>query len=271
MHDTTVAKDRDNVAHPLKLLEPVRDVEEADAAFLEPSDDREESCDLPLGETGGGLVHDDDPCLDRERTGDLHHLLLGGTERSDGRIGIEIQSQRLEKLARAPSGGRPVDERAAVRQPPKEDVLPDRELREELLLLVDEAQAMVDRVLWIDREVRPAIDQELAGVGVVGAGEDLHQGGLPGAVLAHDDVDLAGDEVKVDPVEGADAGEALRDAANAQHGSGRGSPSHLDAAHATRPVDAPSCSSGLRRWVLGRRSGSSARRRTSSAAKRPSS
>ena len=52
-----------------------------------------------------------------------------------------------------------------------------------------------------------AVEQHLARVGLVGAGEHLDQGGLAGAVLAEQAVHLPRVHVEVDAVEGAHAGE----------------------------------------------------------------
>ena len=58
----------------------------------------------------------------------------------------------------------------------------------------------------------------LTGVHGVDAGEDLDQGRLAGAVLAHQGVDFAGVHPEVDPVQGEDAGELLADTAHPHHG-----------------------------------------------------
>ena len=55
-------------------------------------------------------------------------------------------------------------------------------------------------------------------VGLVGAGEDLDEGGLPGAVLAEQTVHFAGLDLQVHAVEGADAGERLGDAGHGEQG-----------------------------------------------------
>ena len=52
-----VLEHRDRVAEVEDLLEPVRDVEDRDAARGEPRDDRVEQLDLVVGERGGRLVH----------------------------------------------------------------------------------------------------------------------------------------------------------------------------------------------------------------------
>ena len=53
-----------------------------------------------------------------------------------------------------------------------------------------------------------AVEQDLAGVGPVQPGEDVHQRALAGAVLAEQGVDLARAQVEVDVVVGDDAREA---------------------------------------------------------------
>ena len=49
---------------------------------------------------------------------------------------------------------------------------------------------------------RLAVEQDLAGVGPVQPGQDVHQRALAGAVLAEQGVDLAGAQVEVDVVVG---------------------------------------------------------------------
>ena len=59
-------------------------------------------------------------------------------------------------------------------------------------------------------ERRPfPVPDDLAGIGAVDAGEDLHQGRLPRAVLAEEADDLAGPDREAHVVEGAHAREGL--------------------------------------------------------------
>ena len=63
------------------------------------------------------------------------------------------------------------------------------------------------------RERQPdglAVDEQLAGVGLVEAGEDLDQRRLAGAVLPEEAVDLPGEHVEVDTAQRARPAEALR-------------------------------------------------------------
>ena len=66
----------------------------------------------------------------------------------------------------------------------------------------------------------PAAQADLAGVGLVDAGEQADQRRLAGAVLAEQHMDLAGMEIEGDVVVGDDAGERLGDAAQGYGGRG---------------------------------------------------
>ncbi len=68
-----------------------------------------------------------------------------------------------------------------------------------------------------------AVDQDLPGIRLVQPVEDVHEGALPGAVLAEEGVHLARGKPEVDVVVGDDAGEALGDPAelDGRHRVGR--------------------------------------------------
>ena len=72
-----VAEHRDPIADPADLVEPVGDVDDADALRGEPADDAEEGLDLALVEDRRGLVHDQEPDVVGEGAGDRDDLLSG--------------------------------------------------------------------------------------------------------------------------------------------------------------------------------------------------
>ena len=100
----------------------------------------------------------------------------------------------------------------------EEDVLGDGELGEEQELLVDGGDAALDRVARGDGGELALADADAAAVGGVHAGDDLDERRLAGAVLAEERVHLAGEDVEVDVLEDADAGEGLRDAGERDEG-----------------------------------------------------
>src|SRR6202022_3095317 len=78
-----IAQHGDALAEPEYLVELVGDVDQGDAAALQPVEDREKVRGLPLGEAGGGLVEDEDAALEGQGARDLDELLVGGAEGSD--------------------------------------------------------------------------------------------------------------------------------------------------------------------------------------------
>ena len=94
----TVAHDGDPVGDLAQLLEPVGDVDDALALLAQRADDAKEFSDLGVGERGGRLVHDEDGGVQRQRLGDLDHLLLRDLQVHDLGGGIQPESQLLDEL-----------------------------------------------------------------------------------------------------------------------------------------------------------------------------
>ena len=63
---------------------------------------------------------------------------------------------------------------------------------------------------------RDAVQLDGAAVGLVDAGNEMHQGGLAGAVLADQRMDLAAADLERDAVDGPHAREGLGDVADGQ-------------------------------------------------------
>ena len=126
--------------------------------------------------------------------------------------------QTRQKLARTGVHGPPVQEGPLRQLGAQEHVLGDGELGNEVELLVDRDDAGIACLAGRARRVGPALVDDLAAVGHVDAGQDLHERGLAGTVLADQRVDLAGQDVHAHVGEGMDAREALLDGAHLQDG-----------------------------------------------------
>ena len=63
-------------------------------------------------------------------------------------------------------------------------------------------------------------EEDLAGIGLVGAGHDLDQGGFAGAIFTEECVDLSGVEGDGDPAQGPDGAKRLGDVAEFEDGRG---------------------------------------------------
>ncbi len=124
--------------------------------------------------------------------GDLDRLLRSDRELRNRDVERQLDPELVQHTLRARSHGRRVDESRTRRLVAEGDVGRHRKLRHERELLVDHADAQALRLLRGDDLDRRAVDEELALVGLQGAGKNLHQGRLAGAVLADQHEHLTG-------------------------------------------------------------------------------
>jgi hypothetical protein len=83
---------------------------------------------------------------------------------------------------------------------------------------VDEADAVTVGIGHAADVGRAPVDVDGAGIGDMDPAEHLDESGLAGPLLAQQGVDLARPEIEIHMVQSRRAAEALRDAAQAQHG-----------------------------------------------------
>jgi hypothetical protein len=89
-------------------------------------------------------------------------------------------------------------------------------------VLVDHADAGLQRGLGVAWDELLAIDADGSGVGAVVAEEDRHQRALAGAVLAEQGEDFPATEIEADVVVGRELAEAFGDAGDLQQRRGFG-------------------------------------------------
>ena len=132
-----------------------------------------------------------------------------------------VEPDGVEQRVHGVGLGRPVDPDAFLQFAPDEDVLGDAELREELRLLVDGLHAEGDGIRGRRDRHRLAVELRSAGVGALGPGHDLDEGGLAGAVLADERVHGPGCDAHVGVADGADTAVVLDDSGerHARHGA----------------------------------------------------
>ncbi len=124
-------------------------------------------------------------------------------------------------LARARSVA-PVEEAAADDLGAEEEILLDRHLRHQREVLEDGGDAEPPRLMHRFELDRRAAEADFAAARRLDAGEDRDQRRLAGAVLAEEDMHLAGAEIEIDAVEGEDAGILLADPDGLDEVSGAG-------------------------------------------------
>ena len=212
-HHRALTHDRDPIRHRHDLPQLVGDQDDRLALGREPAQDAEQVVGLLRGERAGGLVQDQDPGPPVQRLQDLHPLLQA--HRQIAGQGVRGDFQGV--FARQPRQLPPRPLRARGEQRPalhaQDHVLRHRERVHHHEVLVDHADAGGDGVLAAPDGHRPPGDADLSPVGPVEAVEDVHQGGLAGAVLADDPVDGARRDGQAHVPVGVDGAEALVDAA----------------------------------------------------------
>ena len=192
------------------------DVEHGEALPLEIGHDLEEHLRLVGRERAGGLVQNQEARVLRQRLGDFHLLLLGDVDVAHQRGGIHVlQAHLIQQRAAVGVELLPVDQaEPALGLARLEDVLRHGQRVGQGQLLVDHGDS---QRAGLDGRVGRnllAVEDDLAGGGLVHAGEYVHQRGLARAVFAHDGVDLALAHVKVHIVERLYAGEFLANMGN---------------------------------------------------------
>ena len=175
----------------------------------------EQLVDLLGGEDRRRLVHDQDPRAAVEQLQDLDALLLTDRQLPDLGARIDPQAELPGELAHLGLGLAGAQQEPR-RVKPEDDVLGHRLRRHEREVLVDHADAGRDRIARRVERDRPTVEQDLATVRTVQAGEDVHERALAGAVLAEHGMDLADAQVEGDPVVGEDTREGLDDAPSLQ-------------------------------------------------------
>ena len=101
------------------------------------------------------------------------------------------QAQRIERLA------------------PEKDVGGDVEIVEHVEFLVNEGDAEADGVVDVLDFDRLTVNFDFAGVGLVDAAEDFHQGGFAGAVFANERDDFAARDAKIHGIKATTPGNRL--------------------------------------------------------------
>ena len=176
---------------------------------LELAQVREERVHLLRHQHGRRLVEDDDLRAAVEHLEDLHPLALADAERLDELVGVELEAVALGDLDDL--GPRSVAD-AVQLLGTEDDVLQDGEVVGQHEVLEDHADALRDRVRGRGEDDLRAVDADRPVVRLLHAVQDLHQGGLAGAVLPDQGVDRPAADRDVDVMVRDDTGEPLADA-----------------------------------------------------------
>ena len=210
----------DAVGDAEHLVELVRDEQDRQALLLELAQVVEELVDLLRHQHRRGLVEDEGLGTAVEHLEDLDPLAVAHAEVLDELVGVDVEAVVVGDAVDLGAG---LVADAVQLLGAQDDVLEDGEVVGQHEVLEHHADPGLDGVRGRVQAHHLAVDRDGALVGTLDAVEDLHQGRLAGAVLAHDRVDGATADGEGDVLVGDDAREAFRDALelNGEVGSGR--------------------------------------------------
>ena len=172
IHDPAVVHDADPVGEVEHVVDVVADQEDPDALVLELSDEAADLGRLGRAERCGRFVHDQDPGVEVDRTGDRHGLALAAGQGLD-RLGevLEVRVEPTHDLARLGlhagviEGPHPRRQLSAEEQVAgRVDVVGQRER------LIDGLDVVGLRIARVADGHGLLVDQDLAAVGRVSAG-----------------------------------------------------------------------------------------------------
>ena len=169
---------------------------------LEVADDPEQLGALVEVEARRRLVEHQHPDVGEDRARDGHQLLHGQRVPAQERGGVDVEPEVGEhhpRVARASAPSR--SSRTGAARSPRAMFSATEMFGHQVDLLVDRPDPELLRVVRRPEPHGRPVQPELAGRQRERPRDRLDQGGLAGAVLAHERVHLAGEEPEVDPVE----------------------------------------------------------------------
>ena len=190
----------------------MRHVEDRRPALRQAADDLLQPVRLGCAQRSRRLVHNDQLRVGAESAGDGRQHLLGVRELVHRHAEVEVGADQRGRSPRPGAHLPPVDEHAepARLAAAEQHVLRCAQVRCEIEILVDDGDAQFLRVVRPGQVHGAAPPFDRAAVAPFGAGQDLDQSRLAGAVLADERVHLSLGDRHVDLLQRPHAGVALR-------------------------------------------------------------
>ena len=196
-HHTAVTQDGIAVADFHDLAKLMGDEDNSDALLLQRAHHSEDPLNFRLRQRGGRLVHNDNGGILHQSPGNLHDLLVAGIQIPNHGIGIQLQIHALEQLLRLFPHQGLVQQTSFVGQMGQEHILVDRQIVDEIQLLVDESHAGVQRFQRRCKMYFLPVQANGAAVGGKNAAQNIHQGRFAGTVFSQQRTDFPGSQGEV--------------------------------------------------------------------------
>ena len=174
-------------------MQAVGDIDNAHATVFKLPHHAVQAFHLAVAQRGGGFIHDDQPGIQGQRPGDLHHLLLGNAQAGDRGGRRNVQLQIVENDLRLLIDRLFVDDQVTfARFASEKHVFRDGHVGQQVEFLIDGNNALV---LPLHRGVvhrqRFAVEPDLPTRLRLCARERLQQRGFTRPVFPQQGVDLA--------------------------------------------------------------------------------
>ena len=191
--EAAVLENGEAVAELENLVQAVGDIDNAHATVFKLAHHAVQAFHLAVAQRGGGFVHNDEPGVEGQRPGDLHHLLLGHAQAGDRGGRRNVQLQIVENDLRLLIDRLFVDDQITfTRLAPEKHVFRDGHVGQQVEFLIDGDNALV---LPFHRGVvhrqRFAVEPDLPAGLRLRPRERLQQRGFTRPVFPQQSVDLA--------------------------------------------------------------------------------
>ena len=199
------------------LIHTVRDIDHADALVSELIHDLEQLFHFGKGQSCCGLVQNQQLAVAGNGLGDLNHLLLADGQVAQADRGIDLNAHLVKLTLCLFFHGLVVDQTALEELTANEHVLRYRQVIHHVQFLVDNADT--GNLRFTDVAEAHLLTQILDGAAILlmDAAQHLDQCGFTGTVLAHQCVNFAGTQIKIDAPQRMHTGEILLDALHLQN------------------------------------------------------
>ena len=199
----------------------VGDIHNGHPAFGQALEHLQQVVSLRGGQCRGGLIEDQHLWLPGNSSRNFHELPQGHRQAGDSLVEVHRDTDFFKRLLSNPLHLGSFGESKSGGGRSQQDVLCHRHLRNERQLLVHEGDTGVDGFFRSTFQGDP-VDDDGPGVLLMNTGQDAHESGFPGAVLADHGVNFSGVHGEGDCVNGKSATKTLDNVVGFDDGSTRG-------------------------------------------------
>ena len=194
------------------FVQLVADEQNGNAFLLQLLDDLEQSCNFLLGQSRGGLVHDDQLCVEHQSTGNRNHLLFSNGQGADQSIQIDLEVDLGDGFFRDLTHTLLADELTLGGQfGVQGQIFHNRQVGENRKVLINDLNACHDGIDGRELIHHLAVEFQSAAVTGMDAGNDLNQSRLAAAVFAGQAVNFAGHDLQGNTLQSFNTSKMLLD------------------------------------------------------------